>query len=1749
MPHRFRHELGKLRVEPVFLARVSSLSDNKYLRMVAFMKNSMWLIFGLSISCLSITLDLETSCQAQSLVPIKDVRTTNSPLPTGPSPDSTTAEDLTPRIPEFPYAWSLVAESSSSKKTTENNKSEKVESANSNQQTENGTNIVSPSPEANSSASASKTEPQSPASASSVSVSNKPSETAPNPKIVTESILNLLKSAEEQEKKDDWEAALTTYKLALDQSRSIGERKFEAYALRGASKADFRLGRFEESIAFVEKAIEINRAMKNAKGRAHDLILAGRISMAQGNYPNALNMLEEAQRILPSSESAEAPELMQNLAEIYIKLQRLQDALSILNRLGAFYAKNNEAGKLARIRLNVSDIYLLKGDYKNAGAELRKAEKTFREIDDQKEVGQALFRLAYLDLISGNYREAQSNLDEAQKQTSGPNLKWAEALRLTIKGMNSYQRGNINQASTELRQALNQLEQGQHVLLRGRVQLLLAKVDMDLAEWKSAMDLASSALQEFKNSSIPDAEADAHYTMSQIFFRQSSLREALDHSQKALEIYKKVKNRDRIVDCRIMLAEISESLGDPAATLKQLRDALDESKKTGVDRRTSNHLRLAVAKFRLTRENTDKALESALEAKKDFTIMDDQRGMAESDLVVGLAYELSGNTSKARELLEQALNLHEQLGDRFSQGKDLTALGIMYKNAGEIDKAEESLSKALELRKSIGDLRGYAANLLNMGNIYRRKSQNTEASQNLQKALAIYRQVLDKKGEADALTNLGNLDAMEGSYPAAVEKFKRALELHRETSDVRGVATDLISIASLHLVRGEVESGAAALKEAETYNKRIYNPAGNLAILSEMATVSKARKNFPEALSYLNKAMESAKILKDSKAISSINLRIASVLEETGDFQKALALLNHTRDKLSKSQDPKGLAWAVGGIGIIQAKMEDYESALRNLNEANQIRNEHNISSPQSLEVDFYLGEIYQGFKDYDRALDYYHRALSASQTTGADRFVGNIYDRIGTIYFGMEEYPKARDFLEDALRISSETGDLKTQKAQLIRLADVMSKLKDPENGIKYLQKALTLTRDTKDPANEARVLTRMGTLNQVQGRPKTSLENYTEAMDIRTKIGNRRGINENLLQIALVNATLGDFDESVMYLKRGLDIAQASEDRGMLWKAYFIMGRTLEEKKTFGEALEAYRRALSIVDTMDADYSEESEDDDFIFGGTSALFETSLRVLMNLAKKDPDGAYDNQALRLVERLKAASFENTLSRINVPSFSDLPNELLIKEKSLRLSINRLNAKLMEERSRIHPNTELMKKLLEERRKKEKNFANLRDQLSREYPSYVNLTKPKPMSIHQVQKSLDPDEVLLEYMVTRGRTYIFAIDKYRFHTFSVDYPLSEIERDVELLIRPLQKHETLASWDPSVAYKIYSKIVKPVEYTMIGKKAVVVIPHGPLCWVPFDILVDSKSHETRRFWSANDRPSYLLEKYAFCYAESTYSLCLYRNKRQGNRPGWNLVAFGDPVFGSADKALEQNHGAQRLLSSINQPQNTSARDQELLRPLNGTRKEILEITKIVGGPTQTYLGSQATETLFKKADLSRYMYIHLATYGVLTNGLARSQQQPAIVFSLYGDNENDGFLQLGEVFGLKLNADLVVLSSCLTPGKIVYSGSNGPFDLARAFLFAGADSVVMSMWQVNDDHGEKLLLEMYKNEKDGSKTEALRKAKLTMLSSQGTSHPYYWGSFILVGDWRPRFLTANNRWEPESVGFKGVSTWRKLFNM
>ncbi len=1552
------------------------------------------------------------------------------------------------------------------------------------------------------------------------------------------------KLADELEKANELHSSLAAYQKAAAAANTSGNDILNVPAYLGAARVSAKLAMYVEYHDYIKKALSVNSRLRDETVRVQNLVTAAEILFEHGDYAMALEVLQEATKNVPVSKSAENARILSLVANCEFKLQRDRDAVKSLNRLAAILSSNSNIEELVSVNLRIGDIALSRGDYRQAMEYYKKAEKTSRDGKNHPLLSEVLFRLAYVSQAMGDGKGFTKFLQEARKAASSIEGGINSPFAFMCSGLASRREGNLSAALDHFSQALTLFEAGGYSLLAGRTLLFMAEVNDVLSKLTPALELAGKALENFRSNSFPSGESEALLAIAQVYFRQGFVHKSFEYARESALLSKKAGDKDSIVKVSVFLSEINLASGDVENCAKILKEAVEDAK-SGVSIRTRALLRLGIARFRLSRENLDGALQDALEARKDFQDTLDKKGMADCDLVLGQVCEIKGERSKALASLKKSLEAYRAIGDRTGEGRSCAALGIHYKNVGDYDTALRYFNQSLELRKEYDDRRGFATGLANLGNLYRLKSKFVEAQSNLEKALSIFKELGDKKGEADSLTNLGQVETARGLRSVAEERFNAALKIHRELRDVRGVVTDLVNIGSLALLRGDVNLAASTLDEAAKLNKGIRNPKGEIALLSESAMLKRAQNNPREAQVRLKQAIEMAKQEGEMRSIPALNMKLALVLEDLGDHPKAVDILNATLAQMREAGDKRGQLLALGSLGVIQTKLEDYENALPNLQEALRLQEELGFQGSAYPDIDYALGEIYEGFGNYEEALDHYQRALAAIQNPGNEGFAVRIYDRIGHLYYVLEEFSKARDLLEDALRLSSETRNISLQKTQLIRLGDLSSKLGDLEAALKYQQRALGLTRDGGDKKSEARVLTRIGILSQLVGKPKQALDSYNEAKEIRSELGDVKGVSENLLQIALVTSTLGDADSAVENLRIALSIAQSSDDRSMLWKAYFIMGRTLEAKKSPGEALEAYRKAMTILESMDDEAPEDSEEDDFIYGGRRALYEAALRVLMGLARKDPGGAYDSQAFRIVEKLKAVDFDKALSSINVETFSDLPGELVLKERSLRFTLKNLASKLEAERSKPHPDQATIKKLVEDRKSKEKSFKELKSLFRQEYPAYAELRYPSPVSVAKLQKEvIGPDEAVLEYVVTRGRTYLFAIDRQRFHTFSIDYSSQDAEKDVEILLRPLLRSETLASWDPSVAYRIYTKVVKPVEYFLVGKKTVTIVPHGVLSSVPFEILVDSKSHATKRFWSASDPPSYLVEKYTFCYAPSASLLTYVRNRKHDTTPGWNFVGFGDADYTDLYKTGASNPGAEKLVSGLN-ASSPSGRSHDL-RPLPGARKELTEIVKILGGPTQIYVGPQATETLFKKADLGRYGYVHLATHGVLLGGSGRFHQRPAIVFSLYGDKENDGFLQLNEVFGLRLNADMVVLSSCFGRTKVDSSGADSVLQLARAFIFAGADALVLSLWQVHDDSTAKLFVEMYRNLDQESKAEALRRAKLSLLKNSGTSHPYYWGPFIIVGDWRVRLNPAKNRLPSETAKFRGISNWRRL---
>ena len=286
--------------------------------------------------------------------------------------------------------------------------------------------------------------------------------------------------------------------------------------------------------------------------------------------------------------------------------------------------------------------------------------------------------------------------------------------------------------------------------------------------------------------------------------------------------------------------------------------------------------------------------------------------------------------------------------------------------------------------------------------------------------------------------------------------------------------------------------------------------------------------------------------------------------------------------------------------------------------------------------------------------------------------------------------------------------------------------------------------------------------------------------------------------------------------------------------------------------------------------------------------------------------------------------------------------------------------------------------------------------------------------------------------------------------------------------------------------------------------------HDMLELIPFEALIIDPSQSM-----------FLGDKFNVSYVPSATVLALGRQRAKGRRTGSPAIFLvGDPSY---DVALNQSQSMVNVDSrNATFPSRMVEAAHERgyrLEPLPGTRTEVLRIARLFqarGGIATVLLGDEAREALVKEARLDHYQYLHFATHGLLSNDIPYVRE-PALVLSLSSLEDQDGFLKLSEILQLDIDADTVVLSACNTGvGKYIYG--EGFAALARAFMYAGAQSVVASLWSVADESTALLMESFYRYLFEGkSKAQALRLAK-SDLKRTGYDHPFFWAPFILWGE-------------------------------
>jgi CHAT domain-containing protein len=275
--------------------------------------------------------------------------------------------------------------------------------------------------------------------------------------------------------------------------------------------------------------------------------------------------------------------------------------------------------------------------------------------------------------------------------------------------------------------------------------------------------------------------------------------------------------------------------------------------------------------------------------------------------------------------------------------------------------------------------------------------------------------------------------------------------------------------------------------------------------------------------------------------------------------------------------------------------------------------------------------------------------------------------------------------------------------------------------------------------------------------------------------------------------------------------------------------------------------------------------------------------------------------------------------------------------------------------------------------------------------------------------------------------------------------------------------------------------------------------------------------------SSNREKDWLIKDYAISYAPSFSSLreLIERRMSNGHRLGKDILALGDPSFGANE--VEPGAGGGDLPQDERPPAGT------IFPRLIYSGVEIEKIASLFKPGRRDILErSQASEENFKSQNLAEYRIIHFATHAFIDD---QKPARSAIVLSLDQDPREDGFLQMREIFNLKMQADLVVLSACQTGlGQLIRG--EGIEGLSRAFFYAGASSVLLSLWAVNDQASYQLLERFYVHLRSAdSVMDSLRLAKLEMIDSEVLSHPYYWAGFIVSGNAdRVIFPRRMNKW-------------------
>lgn len=877
---------------------------------------------------------------------------------------------------------------------------------------------------------------------------------------------------------------------------------------------------------------------------------------------------------------------------------------------------------------------------------------------------------------------------------------------------------------------------------------------------------------------------------------------------------------------------------------------------------------------------------------------------------------------------------------------------------------------------------------------------------------------------------------------------------------------------------------------------QLLNPEGSVDAGNAVHYVSRCfyqQGKIEEALAVCSRAYEIRQKLsppvpcdlsESLRILGNINLKLGNYEIARQHYESALA-----EEKACSGEESTQTADILGNMAVSYLRLADYQKAITTEEKALMIRQKKLPPlHPDIARSCMTLGEVYQRLSRFDEAIFYYDKALEIYKKSDSRQGV-NIayaYSEIAQYFLTQKNYPAALEYIEreNELMLQLRADTTSEYAYTCADFGRFYLEQKDYPKAIEWYQKMVDVYRKSFKNPN-----TQLGSLLTHLGKAKLANEDFEGAL---SAFRETKQIYHNILGADTYPEAKADFSIANTYRKWYLKLGQDS---------------LLQKSR------ESYHRAVAgVKNQLPKEYAAVGQRK--VVSEALVIFERAISAeLLNLKNHPGDTDALEGVWQLSEGAHACLLLRATQEANARHFGGIPDSLLTRDSLVQAGIASLEKARQTQLERGLKLTDSLVLAINARIFTQKEEAvRLRSYFEKNYPDYYRLKyELQTSSLGETRGMLSPQQTLLEYFVGDFSIFVFVVqhDSSYVVELPLDFPLRDWVQDFHEGISGYHTatadQKTSARYEKTVrqyadtAQKLYEKLLAPIATALTPE--IIVVPGDGLASLPFEALLSAAPKDLTNF---NTYP-FLLRKFTFQYAYSATMLHQMVARQHYQKPKDGLLAFA-PFFEEDTASL-----------SLRLQKDESVRRGFLPLPYSG--EEVLRAKKRYGRASEILTGPEATKQKFIDR-AANFSILHLATHGKANQ---RDGDFSFIAFAPAGEAPGNNLLSVAELYNLSLNADLVVLSACETGIGEEHRGE-GMVSLARAFAFAGAKSIVASLWSVSDKSTMQIMDSFYAGIKAGdAKNIALANAKRSYLKQNPglKAHPFFWAGLVGAGDMLP----------------------------